>query len=82
MRYVHVDCLNQWRNTSVNANSFYQCDSCKYRYSFKRARYASLLRSALLVNLAALFIFLLIIVGMGYTARFLDWALFNGGLGA
>lgn len=80
MRYVHADCLNQWRLSSVNKNSFYECDSCKYRYSFKRARYAQLLRSALLVNLAAIVIFTLIIVAMSYISLLLDWAFFDGGL--
>ena len=31
MRYVHQYCLHQWRNTSSNKKSFYQCDQCKYK---------------------------------------------------
>eukprot|EP00300_Choanocystis_sp_HF-7_P020820 c20684_g2_i1.p1 GENE.c20684_g2_i1~~c20684_g2_i1.p1 ORF type:complete len:231 (+),score=33.10 c20684_g2_i1:25-693(+) len=33
--WVHVDCLTQWRRTSVNPRSFYECDQCHYKYQFK-----------------------------------------------
>ena len=37
MRYVHVSCLEQWRSTSTNPTAAYECDSCKFRYSFERS---------------------------------------------
>ena len=51
-----------------------------FRYSFKRTRYAQLLRSALVVNFVALIIFALIIVLMGYISILLDYAFFDGDL--
>lgn len=47
MRFVHLDCLSEWRRRSANPKSHYQCDNCLYRYSFRRAHYALVLRSAL-----------------------------------
>jgi len=36
MKYVHVQCLNQWRKTAVKKESFYQCDQCHYQYNLQR----------------------------------------------
>jgi hypothetical protein len=30
-KYVHRQCLAQWRNTNHRADAFYQCEVCKYR---------------------------------------------------
>merc|ERR1719446_589316 len=51
MRFVHLECLNMWRLASSNPQSFYQCDQCHYQYSFRRALYASILRSALVMHI-------------------------------
>mmetsp|Transcript_1444 Transcript_1444/g.4230 ORF Transcript_1444/g.4230 Transcript_1444/m.4230 type:complete len:250 (-) Transcript_1444:323-1072(-) len=32
--WVHVECLDTWRRTSVNKRSFYECDACKFKYKF------------------------------------------------
>ena len=50
MRFVHLDCLSEWRRRSANPKSHYQCENCLYRYSFRRAHYALVLRSALVGN--------------------------------
>lgn len=56
LEYVHIDCLNQWRATSMNA--FYECQVCKYKYELRRTFFAELLLSD---NGALLFTILLII---------------------
>ena len=40
MRFVHVECLNNWRNMSRNPRSFYGCDQCGYQYNLERTRAA------------------------------------------
>ena len=35
-RWVHVECLQRWRRTSTNPNSFYRCDMCHYEYKFAK----------------------------------------------
>ena len=37
MAYVHRNCLNKWRRRSINPNSIYQCDTCKFEYRFATA---------------------------------------------
>jgi hypothetical protein len=38
MAFVHASCLDAWRNTSSNRKSFYECDTCKFKYRFGSVR--------------------------------------------
>lgn len=38
MAYVHVSCLDSWRSTSVNPKSFFECETCKFKYLFGQQR--------------------------------------------
>ena len=80
MRFVHVECLTQWRTTSQNKDSFFACDSCQYQYSFQRTAWASLLRSALVLHCVAMVLFLLMIAMCGHIAIVADYLLFDGAL--
>jgi len=81
MRFVHIECLTQWRTTSRNKESFFACDSCQYRYSFRRPGWASMLRSALVVHFVTLVLFVILIAICGHTANLADYLFFDGGLG-
>lgn len=35
-KYVHEECLNSWRRISANAKSYYECNTCGYKYKFRR----------------------------------------------
>jgi len=35
MKWIHVDCLNQWRRASKKESSFFRCDECRHEYSFR-----------------------------------------------
>ena len=37
MAWVHCECLNTWRQQSVNPRSFFQCDTCKFEYRYATA---------------------------------------------
>ena len=54
MAYIHVSCLETWRSTSANANSFYQCDTCKFKYVFGRRYGDQLLLARLLGSTLAI----------------------------
>ena len=41
MRYVHVHCLQRWRQEKARAPSYYRCDQCHYEYNLKRVDAAS-----------------------------------------
>lgn len=36
MAWVHMECLDRWRKTSVNPRSFYRCDQCHFQYRLGR----------------------------------------------
>ncbi|KAF5385503.1 hypothetical protein D9757_005351 [Collybiopsis confluens] len=38
MQYVHVHCLQRWRNSSQNRSAFYKCGQCGYDYRLARTR--------------------------------------------
>lgn len=58
-KWIHLSCLTQWRLHSRNNKSFYQCDQCHYRYSFRRTQFAEVLlsRYTLLILTALSFAF-------------------------
>ena len=77
MRYVHVDCLNDWRGHSANPRSFYECDQCHYQYNVARTKWAAILESARVVHgFAALLLVLatlaaaLVLAPLGAARRF------------
>lgn len=43
--YVHISCLEIWRQSTINANNLYRCDVCHYRYKFSRMKYVKLLQN-------------------------------------
>lgn len=43
MRYVHRDCLNQWRSASPRSDSFTRCEQCFASYKFKNTWITALL---------------------------------------
>eukprot|EP01062_Namystynia_karyoxenos_P010483 TRINITY_DN1370_c3_g1_i1.p1 TRINITY_DN1370_c3_g1~~TRINITY_DN1370_c3_g1_i1.p1 ORF type:complete len:431 (+),score=155.71 TRINITY_DN1370_c3_g1_i1:74-1294(+) len=65
MRYIHVNCLNAWRQRSQNAVSFYQCDQCMYQYSIERTRWAGLLLSPRTIGAAAVLLLALATLMVG-----------------
>ncbi|KAG9322280.1 hypothetical protein KVV02_006703 [Mortierella alpina] len=42
-RYIHLGCLQQWREASPRKESAFSCDTCHYRYSFSRPWMAKVL---------------------------------------
>lgn len=46
MKYVHVGCLQEWRQNSVNSSSYFQCAQCGFKYNIYRPRLANYLLSA------------------------------------
>ena len=82
MRFVHVECLTQWRQMSANPLSFVQCENCLYKYSFRRALYASILRSALVLHLITLLLLAMLLFCVAITAQHIDESYLNGTLRA
>jgi hypothetical protein len=64
LSYVHLDCLNRWRATSINAQ--YTCSVCKYQYRFERTLLASFLTSDTGILAITVLILLTAIFLVGY----------------
>lgn len=62
MKYVHDHCLQQWRMSSKNPNSFFQCDQCKHNYSFRKSWLIDLLKNDYLVYFLTALLFVTICV--------------------
>ena len=60
MQYVHTHCLEQWRRSSSNPISFYQCDQCLYHYSFRRTMIATLVEHTYVKCILTVLCFLLL----------------------
>lgn len=41
-KYVHVKCLQKWRNTSSSRSAFFSCPQCRYQYRFARTKIVGL----------------------------------------
>ena len=80
MRFVHMECLSQWRKLSANPLSSHQCDNCQYRYSFRRTLYASVLRSALVLHLVTLLLLLLLLLVASWATQLADTHVFGGSI--
>ena len=72
MRFVHLDCLTRWRTMSTNPMSHMQCEQCLYKYSFRRAMYASVLRSALVLHVITLLLLGLVLLLFALLAQWAD----------
>ncbi|KAL1914372.1 uncharacterized protein VTP21DRAFT_8952 [Calcarisporiella thermophila] len=59
MKYVHVNCLNRWRVSSRKSSSYFQCDSCKFKYRYNRTTYAKIFSSEISLTFITLLVFLI-----------------------
>ena len=80
MRWVHMECLEHWRSTSVNPNSFYECEQCKFKYRFGASSankffLARLLASSFAVHLLSFALLLCLIFVGGFVGKSFDSSL-------
>jgi predicted nucleic acid-binding Zn ribbon protein len=48
-KWVHLNCLNQWRRTSANKTASSKCGTCNYDYKFERTFMVEVLDSSALM---------------------------------
>lgn len=75
MRFVHAHCLQQWRTSSVNSKSFFQCDQCLYQYSFRRTWFANLLRNEFILHLITVVCFFFICATLGFVLKWFGFVM-------
>ncbi|KAG7099132.1 hypothetical protein E1B28_001004 [Marasmius oreades] len=57
--YVHVKCLQRWRNTA-SGTAFFSCPQCHYRYRFSRTRVVGIATNPVIVGGISTIFFVLI----------------------
>eukprot|EP00835_Amoeboradix_gromovi_P002331 NODE_130_length_18488_cov_0.389961.p8 type:complete len:196 gc:universal NODE_130_length_18488_cov_0.389961:4787-4200(-) len=75
-KWVHTECLNQWRAQSQR--SFYTCPSCKYEYRIQRLKWAKYIQNPLTLTVVTIIIIFIIILLLAY---FLNYFLYVLGTG-
>ncbi|KAJ3065245.1 hypothetical protein HDU98_011386 [Podochytrium sp. JEL0797] len=73
MKYVHLSCLNEWRKRTVNNSSHFQCDQCKFKYTFERTKWAMVLRNGVLLMGMTVVAYLLLVILCGFLAKGIIW---------
>ncbi|CAG8582618.1 9814_t:CDS:2, partial [Scutellospora calospora] len=71
LKYVHVECLNNWRRRSQKKSSFFQCDECKYKYAFRRTTIAKFATNEFVLTFVTLTLFAFCVFIGGFLAKFL-----------
>ncbi|ORX82847.1 hypothetical protein K493DRAFT_320371, partial [Basidiobolus meristosporus CBS 931.73] len=69
MKYVHLECLNSWRLASGGGKSFFECDSCHYKYNFQRTAMAKVATNPFVLTLFSLLVFVFIIFLAGFPVK-------------
>lgn len=71
-RYIHLGCLQTWREMSPKKESSYRCDTCHYHYSLARPWIANVLENPWFQNIVTLIMFLALWIGAAYGGHALD----------
>ncbi|CAE6434279.1 unnamed protein product [Rhizoctonia solani] len=62
IRYVHVNCLKQWRTTSQSRSAFWSCPQCGFKYALARTRAVGLANSPVVLSTASVILFTIIVL--------------------
>ncbi|TBU34803.1 zf-C3HC4-domain-containing protein [Dichomitus squalens] len=60
--YVHVKCLQRWRNTSSSRSAFYACPQCGYHYHFARTRIVGIATNPVVIATLSTMLFTIIVL--------------------
>ncbi|KAI0825022.1 zf-C3HC4-domain-containing protein [Trametes gibbosa] len=60
--YVHVKCLQRWRNTSASRSAFYACPQCGYHYHFARTRVIGIATNPVVVAALSSLLFTILVL--------------------
>ncbi|KAF5356181.1 hypothetical protein D9756_004134 [Leucocoprinus leucothites] len=68
--YVHVKCLQRWRNTSSSRGAFFSCPQCHYQYRFARTRIVGLASNPILVGGLSGLLFTIVVMLASYITTY------------
>ncbi|CAE6471326.1 unnamed protein product [Rhizoctonia solani] len=70
IRYVHVNCLKQWRTTSQSRSAFWSCPQCGFKYALARTRAVGLANSPVILSTASMVLFTVIVLLSSFLATY------------
>eukprot|EP01114_Cavostelium_apophysatum_P009945 TRINITY_DN23276_c0_g1_i1.p1 TRINITY_DN23276_c0_g1~~TRINITY_DN23276_c0_g1_i1.p1 ORF type:complete len:247 (-),score=27.00 TRINITY_DN23276_c0_g1_i1:552-1292(-) len=73
IKYVHIECLDRWRQTSSNSQSYFQCENCHYKYNFSRPSYAQLMKSKIVLHVVTLLLLVFAVIICGYLWKLVEF---------
>jgi len=74
MAFVHVKCLQRWRNSSTSKSAFFSCPQCNYKYRFARTHIVGIATNPVIVGaLSAILFSLLVLLSSFVTTYFISW---------
>ncbi|KAJ7125657.1 hypothetical protein C8R43DRAFT_1029830 [Mycena crocata] len=73
--FVHLKCLQQWRNSSpAQTARFFKCPQCHYSYRFARTRILGIATNPVIVGaISAILFTLLVLLSSFITTYFMSW---------
>ncbi|CAG8586789.1 14008_t:CDS:1 [Funneliformis mosseae] len=72
LQYIHLGCLNQWRNSNVREEASYRCEVCKYEYKFYRTRLAKIFTSYFTLHFLTIILLFAIVYLVSYIVKLFD----------
>ncbi|KAJ4484800.1 hypothetical protein C8J55DRAFT_604760 [Lentinula edodes] len=69
--YIHLKCLQKWRNSSQNQSAFFRCGMCGYSYRFSRTRAVGIASNPVIVGCISALIFTLLTLASSYITTYL-----------
>ncbi|KAJ6509460.1 hypothetical protein C8R47DRAFT_1098797 [Mycena vitilis] len=72
--FVHVKCLQRWRNTAASQSAFFSCPQCHYKYRFARTRIVGVATNPVVVGaITSIFFTILVLLSSFITTFFMSW---------
>jgi len=70
MRYIHLNCLNRWREMSPGNKNYIQCPQCLYKYNTQRKDWADYIDNPRTIQFITIIIMLfgIVLSGIVYTS--------------
>ncbi|KAF8905502.1 hypothetical protein CPB84DRAFT_1676517 [Gymnopilus junonius] len=68
--YVHLKCLQKWRNTAASNSAFFACPQCHYRYRFARTRIVGLASNPIIIGGLSGLLFTFIVMMASFITTF------------
>jgi hypothetical protein len=64
-RFIHRQCLQQWRQENVN-ESYFRCNECRFEYQYSRVWWGRILEAPWTIRFFTVVLFVVLIMSSGY----------------